>query len=309
MNKLPSTMNCLHRRPVLERSDRPQRRRRLGLDSEEISEKENLPPGPAITVKRCAESMPAKSGFSRCLTPTIRREFNEAAVALTSLLLVMGLSLAQGWTAVADAEKKPEDRERFVEVSEPASRAPRPAARPDKPALELISAPQTIHGGVKIPTMVATSEFMHFSFIPPHAWRVQSEPASKRIHLVDSGTGSLITLQILEETRFRDSLPEPELLRARVLARYPGRKILAELTVSGMGGTGSGFDLDWRTSDGSGHAVRAVFVPFPGGVLECTLITPAKYLEQSQRHLNQLLLSLRSAPRDGKLELPPVTPE
>ncbi|MBM3841452.1 MAG: hypothetical protein FJ398_26580 [Verrucomicrobia bacterium] len=79
--------------------------------------------------------------------------------------------------------------------------------------------------------------------------------------------------------------------------------------MSALGQSGPAFDLDWRTAGGVRRNARVGVISFPGGSLECVLTSSPGSMRQDCQSLNQLLLSLRCASLDGKLDLPNVTPE
>ena len=183
------------------------------------------------------------------------------------------------------------------------------SASTNKPPLRITSAAQTIHGGVRIPTMIAKAEANKFSFVPPQSWRVQSAGRKKRIRLVQAATGSLISVDIFEHaTPETDSL-SAELLRARILARYPNAEITDEFSASALDSSGPAFDLAWSTGNAARMAARIAFTPFTGGHLEFSLVAPARTISRTYHDFNRLLLSFRHAPLNGNLELQPITPE
>ena len=215
----------------------------------------------------------------------------------------------------------------IVQAGEPAPRAkaPRsavePAARPDastdlpgapraeKPRLRITSSPQTIHGGIQVPTMIVVAEFNKFSFLPPSGWRVTSEASQKRIQLSRPQSGSSITVDLAEESTGQTAERSPEVWLPRITNRFANAKILDQLFLSGLGGLGPALDLEWRATSGSLRRARAGVIPFAGGYLECTLTGPAEKVGQDFQALSQLLLSFRQSPLNGRLELPSVTPE
>jgi hypothetical protein len=177
------------------------------------------------------------------------------------------------------------------------------------PRLQVSSVAQTIPGGRKIPALIAVAETTRFSFLPPSGWRVQTDTTRKQVRLVQPETGALITMDIIEE-KTKDLAPlGADDFKKRLLARFANGKILDEFTVSALGQAGPAFDLEWRTEHNLRQLARAAFIPFPEGRLEFCLTGTANTLSRQQHDFNRLLLSLRSAPLDGKLAIQPVTPE
>lgn len=179
----------------------------------------------------------------------------------------------------------------------------------NKPLLDLTSAAQRIHGDIVIPTVIVKAERTQFSFVPPPGWRVQLASEKKQIRLVASESGSLILVEIIE--RHEPKLPsqEADFLRTQVLGRYPNSRITDEFSASALGTDGPAFDLEWRTPHNVSLAARFVRIPFEDGRLEISLSAPSSHIKHSFHDLNCLLLSFRSAPLNGSLELQPVTPE
>jgi hypothetical protein len=182
-------------------------------------------------------------------------------------------------------------------------------ARTNKTVLHISSVPQIIHGGIKISAMIVSVGPNQFSFLPPPGWRVQFDPSEKRVKLVRSENGSLIEVSFAEKKATEETTASIEALRQTLSSRYPGAKIIEEFSISALGQPGVAFELEWRSGNSLRQFIRVAFVHFPGGGLEVSLAAPSDVFRQNFHAFNQLLLSFRHAPLDGKLEIQPVNPE
>lgn len=178
-----------------------------------------------------------------------------------------------------------------------------------KPLLRLNNSYQTIHGGVNIGTVVVAAEQTKFSFILPFGWLTQSEASEKTIRLVRPGDEFIITIHIVETGSLGIPQLSRDLLREKLVPRFPEGSIMDETFVSALGQSGPAFDVEWRAASNIFRASRCAFIPFSGGYLECNLTAAPNKFRQARNEFNQLLLSLRSAPVNGKLDFQPVTPE
>jgi hypothetical protein len=179
----------------------------------------------------------------------------------------------------------------------------------NRPSFHVSSVPRTIHGGINISTFVIAADTSQFSFLPPLGWNAQSNASEKTIKLVRPERGALITVRIIEDRIDPAVELTKETLRPILLSRYPSAKIVEELSASALGQSAPAFELDSRTSNNARQRIRVAFVPFPGGHLECALTASHDKTSREHHDFNQLLLSLRHAPLNGKLALQPVTPE
>ncbi|MSU20297.1 MAG: hypothetical protein EXS30_02755 [Pedosphaera sp.] len=179
----------------------------------------------------------------------------------------------------------------------------------NRSSFHVSSVAQTIHGGIQIPALVVMLESSQFSFLPPRGWNVQPSASEKLIRLVRPESAALIILHIIED-KTSGALPSKvEALRPSVLSRYPGARIVEEFSASGMGQSGPAFDLERPHTNHGRERTRVVFIPFPGGYLDCALTVSADKVGHEYHDLNQLLLSFRRAPLRSRIELQSVTPE
>lgn len=179
----------------------------------------------------------------------------------------------------------------------------------NRSSFHVSSVAQTIHGGIQIPALVVILENSQFSFLPPRGWNVQSSASEKLIRLVRPESAALIIVHIIEDKPSEAPPSTVEALRPRVLSRYPGARIVEEFSASGMGQSGPAFDLEGPRTNHGRERTRLVFIPFPGGYLDCALTVSADRIGHAYHDLNQLLLSFRRAPHRSRIELQSVTPE
>ena len=227
-----------------------------------------------------------------------------------TLLLDLFLVLPEGFAAESPNQSVP-DRATSRHTSAPSAfggNLPATGAT-NKSSFHVSSVAQTIHGGIQIPALVVALENSQFSFLPPRGWNVQSSASEKLIRLVRPESAALIIVHIIED-KTTEALPSTvEALRPRVLSRYPGAKIVEEFSASGLGQSGPAFDLEGQRTNHGRERTRLVFIPFPGGYLDCALTVSADKIGHEYHDLNQLLLSFRRAPLRSRIELQSVTPE
>ena len=226
---------------------------------------------------------------------------------LSLLMVIAGFGLAAAEPPHREFTPPPQSRR---EPTQPNAESGFPVVlRTNKPLLQVSSAPQTIHGGLTVPTLIVVAEANKFSFLPPLGWRAQSGTSEKRIRLVRPDSVTLMTIDITEDKGKQPSPLSPETLRQELLDRHPGGRIVEEFPASAVGQAGLGFELEWRTGNDVRQLARHVFVRFTGGHLEFSLMGPAQALSQHYHDFNRLLLSFRSAALDTRLEVQPVVPE
>lgn len=99
-------------------------------------------------------------------------------------------------------------------------------------------------------------------------------------------------------------------LLGRLAQQFPHPKRSEFFPVFALNETGIACEVEWTSTQGTRLWSRCAVVPFPGGHLEVVLTAPGeKFQTQEQVAWSPVLLSLRRAPKDAKLELPRVTPE
>ena len=172
--------------------------------------------------------------------------------------------------------------------------------------------PQPVHAenfrltsrGVEIPeagyvtNTILSSARHELMFVPPHGWR-QSFDTNALLLVWNSG-------DFATEIRMRiaPAWPPPQLkpedLREKIRRDFPAARLKEEFACYTCGGHGLAFDLDESGRNDLTTRMRVAFVPFGGGTVEFTLITPAQDFARNQLLLGHLLNSFRASPRTGQ---------
>jgi len=159
---------------------------------------------------------------------------------------------------------------------------------------------ETAYAG-EITRGILVAQTNQFSFVVPPGFRRQVDAAERKISLVSTSFTCAITAKIHETATDGPADLKPDALRAQVLSRHEGSKVVDEFKASIESMSGPGFELEWKSEAGQKMVTRAAFVPYPGGHIEFSVQAPAAEIRKYDHSLNQLLLSFRTSPAGANL--------
>ena len=136
------------------------------------------------------------------------------------------------------------------------------------------------------------------SFLSPMGWSVKADAAKKTIQMLPEDLRAGISIKIvLGENGGKPEL-KAELLRQKVLERYPGAKITHEFRCYTSGEEGLAFDTERLVEEKTAVSTRIAFVAFDGGTIEFELTANTKTFADYHLRFGALLSSFRieSAP-------------
>ena len=159
------------------------------------------------------------------------------------------------------------------------------------------------------PTLRAfvTSGSNQFSFLVPHGYRFQGDPASGRLTLINREGNRSITFCIIGAPPPGTYEAMAEASRNLLLSRHPSAKILQQFVHHAAGATGPGFDLEWKAFGETFQRQRVVLLPTPAGLLELTATSSREGFPDNQASLN-LLFSTLSYSTNGRLKVVDPSP-
>ena len=138
------------------------------------------------------------------------------------------------------------------------------------------------------------------SFLSPARWSVKPEPAKRTVHLLPEDLRAGISFKIvLGENGGKPEL-KAELLRQKVLERYPGAKITHEFRCYTSGEEGLAFDIERLVEEKIAVSSRIAFVAFDGGTIEFELTASTKTFANYHLAFGRLLSSFRIGPAAAK---------
>lgn len=174
------------------------------------------------------------------------------------------------------------------------------AGADEPPALKLVIFADKLANGYQITRSILTTRSNQFSCVVPAGFRTQLDEGQKKFSLISTDHIGSISLKIVEPANGPAEL-KPDELRAQVLARQPGAKVVDQTPLTACGGTGPAFEIEWWTETKTRMAMRTAFVPIPGGHLEIVVQARSEKIRSLDGALNQFVLSLRTSPVGSKL--------
>lgn len=203
-------------------------------------------------------------------------------------------------------------------AAEPAAGKPATTDAPLKVAPLKVSSTKESVGSIDTVTRVfVTTETNRFTFLLPKGFRLTSDEAEHALSLAAPDAAGLIKLRISEQAGKEEASKEnaarekpelkPDKVRETLLESQPDARILKEFAASAGNLSGQGFELQWRSATGSMVSSRIAIIPFPGGMLEFSLTALTQRIRQLDWPLNQVMLSFRQAPIQGKLDIAPLS--
>jgi hypothetical protein len=154
-------------------------------------------------------------------------------------------------------------------------------------------------------TAIITAGKEKFGFLVPEEFFVRGDPTSGTFTLATAGGSSSITFSVLPTDSSSTADLSTDAFRDRVLRDYPNGKIVQEFPATALGGSGSGFDIQWKMSATIVECKRIIFVPTKAGVLMFTTTTSSTHFASVKSVLNSMLLSFQFS-TNGVLKIPPL---
>lgn len=158
--------------------------------------------------------------------------------------------------------------------------------------------------GVEIPeagfvtnTVLYTARH-ELTFLPPRHWKESFDTNALAFAWNSKDYATELRLRIASALQAAELKPEE--LREKIRREYPKARVKEEFACHTGGGSGLAFDLEERGAQGLVTATRLAFVPFAGGMIEFTLVTPADRLQQNHLLFGHFLNSFRTSPRSRK---------
>lgn len=155
--------------------------------------------------------------------------------------------------------------------------------------------------GVEIPeagfvtnTVLYTARH-ELTFLPPLNWKESFDTNTLVFTWSSKDYATELRLRIASALQAAELKPEE--LREKIRREYPRARVKEEFACHTGGGSGLAFDLEERGAQGLVTATRLAFVPFAGGMIEFTLVTPADRLQQNHLLFGHFLNSFRVGPR------------
>lgn len=155
--------------------------------------------------------------------------------------------------------------------------------------------------GVEIPeagfvtnTVLYTARH-ELTFLPPRHWKESFDTNALAFAWSSKDYATELRLRIASALQAAELKPEE--LREKIRREYPKARVKEEFACHTGGGSGLAFDLEERGAQGLVTATRLAFVPFAGGMIEFTLVTPADRLQQNHLLFGHFLNSFRTSPR------------
>ncbi len=142
-----------------------------------------------------------------------------------------------------------------------------------------------------------------FGFVMPEGFHLEAGDPQK-VMLVGSDINCVITFRLLGTELAAKSEPDLAHYRQLALSRYPGGKIVDELSLVAAGRRGPAFDLRWDAAGFSPRRERVLFIPREADVLEFSLSSSLAEFEAGRRALTSFLLTFRTPRPDGRLIMP-----
>lgn len=197
-------------------------------------------------------------------------------------------------------------------AAEPASGKAAAAEPPKVVPLKVSSTKEKVGSIDTVTRVFVTTETNRFTFLLPKGFRLTSDDAERSLSLASPDAAGLIKLRISERAgRGQTSQEKPELkpdkVRETLLESQSDAKIIKEFAASAGSLSGLGFELQWRSATGAMVSSRIAVIPFPGGILEFSQTALTQRLRQLDWPLNQIMLSFRQAPIQGRLDIAPLS--
>jgi len=145
----------------------------------------------------------------------------------------------------------------------------------------------------KVTAYVLLLQTNRFTFLPPPQWQVNFEPKERRSLLTSPDLTAAITIQVLSLEHPPKAPLEAEPLRAELMRRFPGAKILRESRCYLSAIQGLAFDLERAGDKGARVVTRQAFAPFSGGMLEFSLTAPQNKFESLRLAFSNVLTSFQ----------------
>ena len=148
---------------------------------------------------------------------------------------------------------------------------------------------------------VLTAQQTQFSFVLPAGFRSDNASAGKKFSLTSTSFTCSVTAEIHETASEGKADLKPETVRAQVISRHTGSKIVDEFNANLESMVGPGFEAEWKSEAGILMSTRTAFLPYPSGHIEFNLQAPASEIRRYGDAFNQLLTSFRSSPVGAEL--------
>ncbi len=144
-----------------------------------------------------------------------------------------------------------------------------------------------------------------FAFLVPEGFLIRSDPGCGILTLANRQGNDSITLAVLDSPWSDASALSADDYRQAIMKDYPTATIIHEFSHGAAGGSGPGFDLQWKASGSIVECKRVMFLSSPAGVLELTATTSRNDFDSLTKSLEGLLQTIRYS-TDGVLKIPPL---
>ena len=140
----------------------------------------------------------------------------------------------------------------------------------------LFSTRMPIPEGNDILAYVLISGTNRFTFLPPPTWTIAGRPDEKKVVLASRDLAASIILRLHNETTLSTNDVSPEILRRKLMERYPDAKIAHEFPGTVARRPAFAFDLESLVERRLPVFRRAEFVALPAGTVEFELTVSTK---------------------------------
>jgi hypothetical protein len=154
-------------------------------------------------------------------------------------------------------------------------------------------------------TAMITEGKNKFAFLVPDDLYLRGNPDSGTFTLATAAGNSSISFAVVPQDLSDAPTPGADDYREMVLKDYPAATILQEFSSSAAGGSGPGFDLQWKASGAIVECKRIIYISSKAGVLRFTATTSRDGFEKLKSSLGSILQTFHYS-TDGVLKVPPL---
>ncbi|MEO8426226.1 MAG: hypothetical protein ABI651_03855 [Verrucomicrobiota bacterium] len=160
---------------------------------------------------------------------------------------------------------------------------------------QLTTRSQILQEGGTLTSYVVLSRQNGFRFLPPHGWKLVVDETENKIILAPPDLSARISFTVFWQKEARALPVESEVLRSKVLGRFPEATISEEPCYANDQ-KGIAFDLKYSPANDVNLSTRLAFIPFRGGIVEFNLTSKTTDFVKHHLTFGQLLNSFQVEP-------------
>jgi hypothetical protein len=152
----------------------------------------------------------------------------------------------------------------------------------------------------------ATAGTNKFSFVVPPGYKMETW-SDGRVALVNQDYSSQITFRLAGPPPADGSELNPDACSERVLAEYPGAKIIKGFSAIADSRRGPAFEFQCNGTAGALRRAQIAFIPSWSAVVEFSLACSPEKFDAVRQQLNTVMLTFRASDPKGELHISPLS--